>query len=89
MVNLERGEAEAIALALQKKDTLLILDDKKARGIAEALGLRLTGTIGIMVKAKEKRLLKSVKEVLEALEGANFRVSKGLRDKALKLAKEE
>ena len=46
-LNVDAGEASAIALALQYKDSLIIIDDFKARKIAEGLGLNITGTLGV------------------------------------------
>lgn len=44
-----QGEAEAIALALELGDVILILDDKKARRIAQQLGLKVIGTVGMLL----------------------------------------
>ncbi|MCO5274989.1 MAG: DUF3368 domain-containing protein [Flavobacteriales bacterium] len=51
-LHLDRGEASAIALAMELAASTLILDDQKARKVAERLGLSYTGTIGILIKAK-------------------------------------
>jgi predicted nucleic acid-binding protein len=52
-IELDKGEASAIALALDKDSPLLILDDAKARKLASRLGLDFTGTLGIFLKAKD------------------------------------
>jgi hypothetical protein len=54
---LHRGDAEAIALAIQVKADLLLLDDKKARRLAARLGLRVLGTIGILILARKRGLI--------------------------------
>jgi predicted nucleic acid-binding protein len=46
------GEASAIALALELPDAYLILDDRRARKVAVTFGLQITGTLGILLKAK-------------------------------------
>ncbi|MBK6536412.1 MAG: hypothetical protein IPG09_01110 [Ignavibacteria bacterium] len=55
-LELGKGEASAIALAVEIKDCTVILDDLKARNIAEKLKLDITGTIGVIIKAKNKIL---------------------------------
>jgi len=50
-LQIDKGESSAIALALEIPNNTIILDDIKARKIAEKLGLTYTGTIGIIVKA--------------------------------------
>ena len=56
-LNLDKGEASAIALCLEKAGSLLIIDEKKGRRIAQDLGLKIVGTLGIILKAKEKGLI--------------------------------
>lgn len=73
------GEASAIALCLENANSLLIIDEKKGRRIAKELGLQITGTLGVIVRAKEKRLLDSIETVLEKLENAKFRISPRLK----------
>ena len=50
--SIDRGEASAIALAVELGDCLLILDDYKARIFASSLQLRFTGTFGVLIAAK-------------------------------------
>lgn len=85
---LDKGEASAIALALELGNTLLIIDEAKGRKEAKALGLKITGTIGILLLAKEKNLIKSLKPVFRKMDKTNFRISKHLILKALEIAKE-
>ncbi len=87
-MSIDKGEASAIALALENKDSLIIIDDYKARKIAEGLGLRITGTIGILIDAKTKGILASLKSVLTELSKTNFRLTDELIEKALKVAGE-
>ena len=53
VTDLGRGEAEVIALGLERPDSRLILDDKLGRRIAELHGLQFTGTAGVILKAKQ------------------------------------
>lgn len=82
------GEAEAIALALER-NTMLALDDLKARRVAQRLGVRIVGTIGILVRAKRQGVLSSLRPQLEALKNAGFRLTAELEQEALRLANEE
>ncbi len=80
---LDKGEASSIALSLEIADSLLIIDEKKGRRIAQELGLKIIGTLGIILRAKEKGLIDSVKNVLEKLENAGFWISPNLKAKIL------
>jgi predicted nucleic acid-binding protein len=82
------GESEAIALALEIQTVPVLLDDKKARRIAEQLDLQVTGTVGLLLKAKKQGVLPAIRPVLDALERVDFRISSRLRNRALELAEE-
>jgi predicted nucleic acid-binding protein len=82
------GESEAIALALEIKNVPVLLDDKKARRIAEQLNLQVTGTVGLLLKAKKKSIIPAIRPILDALEEVDFRISSRLRTRALELAEE-
>lgn len=77
-VFLDRGEASAIALALEREDCLLIIDESKGRREAKQLGINCTGTLGILIVAKEKGLIKSVSDILNQIKNTNFRISETL-----------
>jgi hypothetical protein len=62
-IELGPGEAEAIALAQARAAIRLILDDKKARRIAGRLGLPVTGTLAVLLRAKRQGLLPTVRDV--------------------------
>ena len=53
---LDEGEAQVIALAMELDDVFVILDDKKARRIARQIGLRVIGTLGILLLLNEREL---------------------------------
>ena len=78
----DSGEASAIALAIETPGCLVILDDYKARKVAENLGLEITGTIGMIIKAKLTGVIPSVKPILEKIKNTNFRISEELINKA-------
>lgn len=87
-MNIDAGEASAIALALEYKNPLIILDDIKARRIAEALKVNLTGTLGILIEAKMKGFVKDMRAVLTELTKTNFRLTDDLIQQALKMTGE-
>lgn len=77
----DEGEASAIALALENKANLILLDDREAKELADIYNLNYTGTIGVLLKAKEVGLIDdSVPEILEKLKESGFYVSKKLED---------
>ena len=84
----DRGEASAIALALDFPESMIILDDIKARKVAENLGIDLTGTIGVIIIAKKRGVINSIRPFLEKIRMTNFRISEDLEKQALKEAEE-
>lgn len=88
VVDLGAGEAEAIALALSSLGSLLILDDALGRRIARLNKIRCTGTLGVLVKAKQAGLLPLVAPVLEALQGTTMWIRPHLIQWALREAGE-
>lgn len=63
-LQLDKGESSAIALAIGTPGCTVILDDIKARKVAEKLGLDITGTIGVIIKAKLKGIMPSIKPLI-------------------------
>ena len=87
-LQLDKGESSAIALALEIENCTIILDDYKARKVAQKLNISITGTIGVIVKAKQLGIIKSVQPILEKIRNSNFRLSKELENQALSLSNE-
>ena len=87
-MQIDKGESSAIALALENPNSTIILDDYKARKIAAKLGLIVTGTIGVIIKAKLKGIIPSIKPLLEKIKLTDFRLSEDIEIEALKEAKE-
>ena len=82
------GEREVLALALERPRSLVILDDALARRFAEKLGMALTGTLGLLLKAKQIGRIDRVQPYLASLESLNFRLDDRTRLHILKLAGE-
>jgi predicted nucleic acid-binding protein len=87
-IEVDKGEASAIALALETDDSLLILDDQKARKLAERLNLNYTGTLGVFLKARELSILPSIKPLLQKIQQTNFRFSDKIFREILREANE-
>jgi predicted nucleic acid-binding protein len=85
---IDKGEASAIALAMENKNSLLILDDYKARKTAAKYGLQFTGTLGLFLKAKEETLISAIRPILERIQQTDFRFSEGIYLDILKEANE-
>ncbi len=85
---MDEGEAEAIALALELENVLLILDDKKARRVAQQMGMKVIGTVGMLLRAKRQGVIAEVKPILLKLTEANFRIAQGIIQEALRLSGE-
>lgn len=61
------GERETIALALETRADLVILDDQRGRRAAREKGLTVTGTVGVLVEAKWRGLIPSLRQDLDRL----------------------
>ena len=80
---LGRGESEAISLAVEVGARLLIIDDRPARRLAQALHLPVIGTLRILLLAKSSGLVQVVRPSLDALVHHGFRISPGLYKQVL------
>jgi predicted nucleic acid-binding protein len=80
--DLDLGERDAIELALKMRADLVLMDDWAGRNQAEALGLTVTGTIGVLEEAS-KRDLVAIGDVLRRLFATNFRISAHLKRRVL------
>jgi predicted nucleic acid-binding protein len=76
-LNLGKGEADVIALSSQT-GLKVIIDDSKARRVAENMGLKVTGTIGVLMKAERLGLIESAHDKVEDLREKGFYISEEL-----------
>jgi uncharacterized protein len=88
VIDLGQGEAEVLALGLETTNSLLIFDDQLARRIADLYKLKYTGTLGILVKARQAGYLASVAPVIVRLQSQGMWLTDKIINDVLKLAGE-
>ncbi len=82
--DIDRGEAETIALALELDSNLILLDEKEGRHQAQRLGLKIIGVVGLLLEAKAKGIIHTIQPHLDALrQTAGFYLSDSLYDSVL------
>jgi len=87
--DLDQGEAEAIALARQERLSIVLLDEKHARRVAQQLELQVLGTVGVLLWARRVGLIASLREQLDALQTrGGFHLSIAVVQDALRTAGE-
>lgn len=88
-LELDAGEAEASALAVELDADLLLMDERRGRIAATRLGRRVVGVFGLVIEAKAAGILPIVRPVVDALTTeAGFRISQALLEKVLASAGE-
>jgi len=86
--SLDDGESEAIALSLESGADLILLDDSDAREKARIYGLTVTGTLGVLLRAKKDRKISSLKENIIKLRESGFWVSDFIEERLLEASGE-
>ena len=67
LTHLHMGEAEALCLCIENNAKLCLLDDRDARIIARLNKIPISGTLGVLLKAKKMGIIESVKELIDRL----------------------
>jgi predicted nucleic acid-binding protein len=75
------GETAVITLAMKTQADLVILDDLPARLVAQAQGLTITGTLGVLLAAQQAGFVSDLKDLFHALQDAGFRIPASLLEK--------
>ncbi|MDM8515843.1 DUF3368 domain-containing protein [Desulfobacterales bacterium HSG16] len=88
VTDLGAGEAEVIALALENPGSLVIIDDQLGRQIADMRQLTITGTLGIIIKARELEYIPTVKPLIDELRQAGLWLAHELVSEVLRQAGE-
>jgi predicted nucleic acid-binding protein len=88
VTDLGPGETEVLMLALESPDAVVVLDDALARRVAQTLGIRLTGTLGLLLAAKRAGLIQAIRPILDQLQDLRFRLAPHTRAAVLRLAGE-
>ena len=88
VIDLGQGEAEVIALGLENPGSLLVFDDSLGRRIADLYRLKYTGTLGILVKAKQSGYLSAVAPVIKMLRSKGMWLTDKIISDVLRLSGE-
>jgi predicted nucleic acid-binding protein len=81
---IDLGESSTIALASEIEKPLVILDDGKARKYAKSVGLKMTGTLGIIRKCYELGIIDNIMKIIDALREVNFCIPNNIENILLK-----
>jgi predicted nucleic acid-binding protein len=86
---LDEGEAQVLALAEEQNASLVLIDERKARRYAERLKLPLSGTLGVLLLAKEEKIVPAIAPLLKAIQEAGLYLHDELIQQVLQLAGEK
>ena len=78
LFELDRGEKQTLLLASKHHDSIVIIDERLGRNVAEYMGLQVTGTLGVLAKAKTSGLIPSFYEAAQSMRNMGIHYSEGL-----------
>ena len=87
-ISLGKGESEAIILYKEQSADFLLCDDKKAKKFAKSFDINVIGSFGVLLKAKEKGLIKKIAPLLEIIKNSEIYLSDSVIELVLKMAHE-
>ena len=85
---LDRGEAEAIALALQEKADWLLIDERVGRRFAQQVGLKVKGTLGVLLEGVRRGFIDDLQTLLDMLVARGTWIAPATYAEVLKLSQE-
>ena len=83
LTSLDQGEAEAIALALDTEADMVLLDETEARQVTDSHGIRKTGVVGVLIRARRQGRIDSLSDVVGQLSTTGFHLTRQICQKAL------
>jgi predicted nucleic acid-binding protein len=83
-----RGEADVLRLALQLRGSIALLDDRQAREEARRLGIRVAGTLRLLIRFKQLGVVDAVSPAIRELIARGFRVNDSVVESVLREADE-
>ena len=85
---LHEGEVEVMILCQERQADLAIIDDNAAKKTAKYLGIPVTGTLGVLIKAKQQGFINEIRPIISELKANGFYVSQQVEELVLKYAGE-
>lgn len=86
---LHAGEVEVMLLAREQKADLLIIDDNAAKSTAKYLGMKVTGSLGVLLRAKQMGIIPDINDAMDQIILNGFYVSEELRKHIILLAESQ
>jgi len=87
--NFGPSESSCIALAQKIENPILLLDDRRAKKVAQEIGIECVGTLGVLLLAKREGVIEKIKPLIEQIKQTDFRVSDKIIETVVRLAGEE